>query len=260
MTAASEGHSEPVTHTVIRSEQAHMADFIFMLTRDDVTIADAAERVTEVLDSGIRHVGFKNIGLPWTQLRQVGDAIRRAQATLYLEIVSLDAASEAESARAALQLNVDVLLGGTRPDIVLPVIAGSTLRYYPFPGTIVGHPSRLLGSTADIVASASRLSLQPGIHGLDLLAYRSDIDARQLIRSVCAAVGKPVIVAGSIDRAERVREVVACGAAGFTVGTAALNGVFPAGPALIDQLGYIETILAGVRPRTSPEPGMAASD
>jgi 4-hydroxythreonine-4-phosphate dehydrogenase len=237
-----------------------MADFIFMLTRDDVTIADAAARVIEVIATGIRHIGFKNIGLPWTQLRQVADAIRRAHATLYLEIVSLDAASEAESARAALQLHVDVLLGGTRPEIVLPVIAGTNLRYYPFPGTIVGHPSRLLGSTADIVASAFRLSLHPGVHGLDLLAYRADTDARHLIRSVCAAVGKPVIVAGSIDRAERVHEVVTCGAAGFTVGTAALNGVFPAGVSLIDQLGYIEMVLAELPPQTRQKPGVAASD
>ena len=237
-----------------------MADFIFMLTKDDVTIADAADRVVEVLNTGIRHVGFKNIGLPWTQLRQIGDAIRRAQATLYLEIVSLDAVSEAEGARAALQLNVDVLLGGTRPDIVLPVIAGSKLRYYPFPGTIVGHPSRLLGSTADIVESACRLSVQPGIDGLDLLAYRSDADAGHLIRSVCEAVGKPVVVAGSIDRAERVREVVAGGAAGFTVGTAALNSVFPAGRALTDQLHYIQTVLAQARRRTRPDTGIVADD
>jgi len=249
-----------VTGTAIHIPEFDMADFIFMLTKDDVTVADAAERVVEVLNAGIRHVGYKNIGLPWTELQRIGDAIRQANATLYLEIVSLDAVSEAESARAALQLPVDVLLGGTRPDIVLPVIAGSAVRYYPFPGTIVGHPSRLSGSIAEIVASACRLSAQPGVHGLDLLAYRSNTDAGHLIRSVCAAVSKPVIVAGSIDRTERVREVVACGAAAFTVGTAALNGLFPVGSALVDQLAHIQAVLAGARHATRPKDGIVVRD
>jgi 4-hydroxythreonine-4-phosphate dehydrogenase len=220
-----------------------MTDFIFMLTKDDVTVSDAADRVTEVLAAGIRHIGFKDIGLAWTELHDIGDVIRAAEATLYLEIVSLDAASEALSAQAALRLQVDILLGGTRPEVVLPIIAGSAIRYYPFPGTIVGHPSRLTGTASDIIASARRLSAQPGIHGLDLLAYRFDGDPRSLMRRVCGSIDKPVVVAGSIDRAERVREAVDCGAAAFTVGTAALNSAFPAPPSLSDQLAFIQSAL-----------------
>jgi 4-hydroxythreonine-4-phosphate dehydrogenase len=221
-----------------------VTDFIFMLTKNDVTVPDAAERVREALNAGIGHIGFKDIGLPWTDLHHISDLIRSAQAAVYLEMVSLDAASEAASARAALELNVDVLMGGTRPDVVLPIIAGSQLRYYPFPGTVVGHPSRLIGSAREIVASAKDLSAQPGIHGLDLLAYRFDGDSSELMRGVCASVNKPVVVAGSIDRAERVREAVHCGVAAFTVGTAVFDGHFPAPPSLTDQLAFIQTSLS----------------
>jgi hypothetical protein len=221
-----------------------MTDFIFMLTRNDVTVPDAALCVREALNAGIRHIGFKDVGLAWTDLHRISDHIRRAHATAYLEIVSLDAASEAASARAALELNIDVLMGGTRPDIVLPLIAGSKLRYYPFPGTVVAHPSRLIGSTRDIVASAKDMSARPGVHGLDLLAYRFHGDSSELMRGVCGSVHKPVVVAGSIDRVERVREAVHCGVAAFTVGTAVFDGLFPAPPSLTDQLAFIRTSLS----------------
>ena len=95
-------------------------DFIFMLTHTDRTIPDAQERLEEALEAGVRHIGFKDVGLPFARLRRLADAIRAAGATLYLEVVSLDASSEEASARAAVELGVDVLMGGTRPHVVLP--------------------------------------------------------------------------------------------------------------------------------------------
>ena len=205
------------------------AKLIAMLTRDDRTVPNALELVPRVLESGCRNIGFKDVGLPMAALHEVAAAIRAAGATLYLEIVSLDEEGEGEAARLAAGLGASVLMGGTRPRVVMPILAGTGIRYYPFPGTVVGHPSRLVGSIPQIVASAERLLEQPGVDGLDLLAYRFGGDVPELMRRVCAAAAdKPVIVAGSLDRAERIEAAVAAGAAGFTVGTAALNGVFPA--------------------------------
>ncbi len=185
------------------------------------------------------------MGLPLPDLRRLADAIRSGGATIYLEVVSLDAASEAASARAAVELGVDRLLGGTRLDVVLPAIVGTGIRYYPFAGSVVGHPSVLEGTVAEVVASARRLAALDGVHGLDLLAYRFRSDAPALVRAVCAAVSKPVIVAGSIDRPDRVATVLRAGAAAFTVGTAALDGAFPArSPALAHQIEAIQDALA----------------
>ena len=218
-------------------------DFIFMLTRDDLTIADARDRLPEVLAAGVSHIGFKDVGLPIAELRGLAADIRAAGATLYLEMVSLDAESEAAGARAAVDLSVDVLMGGTRPDVVEPIIAGSAIRYFPFPGEIVGHPSRLAGDIAAIVASARDLGARDGVHGLDLLAYRFSGDAPALIAEVCRVAGaQPVVVAGSIDCADRVAAVAQAGAAGFTVGTAALDAVFPCEPGLCHQLDHIAAL------------------
>lgn len=219
-------------------------DFIFMLTRQDRTVANALDLLPEVLAAGVRHIGFKDVGLPLPGLQQLADAIRAAGAVSYLEVVSLDEASEAASAQAAVALGVDVLMGGTRPEVVLPLLRGTPIRYYPFPGAVTGHPSVLGGSIADIVASAQRMAALEGVHGLDLLAYRFAGDVPALIQRVCAAVDKPVVVAGSIDRAERIEAAVVGCAAGLTVGTAALDGVFPApAPGLTAQLRCIQDLL-----------------
>jgi methylglyoxal synthase len=112
--------------------------------------------------------------------------------------------------------------------VVTDVVRHHPIRYYPFAGQITGHPSVLDGSVDEVVASARRLADLEHVHGLDLLAYRHRGDVPQLMRRVCEAVSKPVIMAGSIDREARVVAAAEAGAAGFTVGTAALEGAFPA--------------------------------
>lgn len=227
--------------------------FIFMLTRNDRTVEDAADQLQTALGLGVRHIGFKDIGLPITQLKALNAAIKAGEATSYLEVVSLDRDSEIASARAALEIGVDVLLGGTRAEDVLPVIAGSRIQYCPFPGRIVGHPSVLEGSLEDIVESARALAAHDGVHGLDLLAYRFKGDVPALMQAVCAAVAKPVYIAGSIDAPDRIAIVKQAGAAGFTIGTAALEGKYPAaGASVPDQLAAIIRDVARLNNHLSP--------
>ncbi|AMS45100.1 cupin domain-containing protein [Aminobacter aminovorans] len=202
--------------------------FIFMLTRNDLTVEDASVQLQSALALGVRHIGFKDIGLPIEQLKALNAAIKAGGATSYLEVVSLDRMREIASARAAAEIGVDILLGGTRVDDVLPVIAGSNIQYCPFPGRITGHPSLLEGTIEEIVESARALAARDGVHGLDLLAYRSKQDVPALMKAVCAAVSKPVYVAGSIASPERIGVIKDAGAAGFTIGTAALDGKYPA--------------------------------
>ena len=66
--------------------------------------AKTAARLAEVLDGGARHIGFKDVGLPTSELKALADEIRSAGGRSYLEVVSLDAESERASARAAAHL------------------------------------------------------------------------------------------------------------------------------------------------------------
>lgn len=219
-------------------------DFIFMLTRHDRTVPEAIDLVATALDAGIRHIGFKDIGLPFAELRTVHRLIKAGCAASYLEVVSLDRVSEIASVRAAIDLGVDNLLGGTHVEDVLPLLRGTGIRYYPFAGQVSGHPSILEGTVAEIAGSARAIANLDGVDGLDLLAYRSRTDVETLIAEVCASARKPVLVAGSIERPEQIAAIRRSGAAGFTIGTAALEGRFPAAsPALGAQLGAIAACL-----------------
>ena len=205
-----------------------MIDFIFMLTRNDQTIPDAMECLETAIASGITHIGFKNVGLPVEELKKLASRIRESGATVYLEVVSLDAESEVKSSKAALEFGIDRLMGGTHPELVLPIIRDKKIGYYPFVGKIVNHPSILTGTQEDIVSSAVSLASMDGVTGLDLLAYRwTEKNVEGMIEAVCKALDKPVIVAGSIGSPERIKAVANAGVAGFTIGTAALTGKFP---------------------------------
>ena len=220
--------------------------FIFMLTRQDATLPDALGLARQALAAGVRHIGFKDVGAPWATLTALAAELRAGGATSYLEVVSLDEASELASARLALELGVDVLMGGVRPSAVAPIVCESRLRYFPFAGRVEGHPSALVGEANEIAASAREIAALPGVDGLDLLAYRSNLDGAALMREVCAAAGKPVVVAGSIDRPARIEAVRLAGAHGFTVGTAAVDGAFAArAPGLAGQLAAIQAAAAG---------------
>lgn len=219
--------------------------FIFMLTRDDRTVESALTAAETALRLGIRHIGFKDIGLPVEQLQALAAKIRSGGAKVYLEIVSPDRERELESVKAGLSLGVDCLMGGTHVPDVLPLLAGRDVAYYPFAGHVVGHPSVLKGTPEEIARNAAEWAAHPGVTGLDLLAYRNDGDVPEVIRASCAAVKKPVIVAGSISTPEQIDVVRQAGAAGFTVGTAALEGTFPAGStSLEDQLRAVLTCCA----------------
>ncbi|MGZ2370312.1 hypothetical protein ACXR6G_11030 [Ancylomarina sp. YFZ004] len=213
-----------------------------MLTKDDQTISDARKYVKEIVLAGAKHIGFKDIGLPTSELKYLAEDLKKEGVKVYLEVVSLDAESEEKSAKVAMDLNVDYLLGGTRPELIASIVKDHPLKYYPFVGKIEDHPSILTGTVEEIAAHAQQITAIDGVDGLDLLAYRfTGEDIPLLIKEVCRSSKKPVIVAGSIDREERIEVVKTTGASGFTVGTAAFDMEFPSSQS--DISGQIQTIL-----------------
>jgi len=213
-----------------------------MLTKDDQTISDAREYVKEIATAGAKHIGFKDIGLPTSELKLLAEDLKKEGVKVYLEVVSLDDESEKKSAKIAMDLNVDYLLGGTRPEIIASLVKDHPLKYYPFVGKIENHPSILTGSIPEIAEHARQITAIEGVDGLDLLAYRfTGEDIPQLIQEVCQASAKPVVVAGSIDSKERIEVVKTKGASGFTVGTAAFDMEFPSDKSGVS--GQVQSIL-----------------
>jgi NAD(P)H-dependent flavin oxidoreductase YrpB (nitropropane dioxygenase family) len=212
-----------------------MSEFIFMLTRNDETIPDARAVYASVADLGLQHVGCKDVGLPKAELAALIADIRAHGHTSYLEVVSESDDSMEVSARTAVDVGADYVIGGTAVERIQKVIAGTGMKFFPYIGSIVGHPCLLRGSIHDIVEDAKRVE-QLGVDGINLLAYRYDADVPELVRSVAAATALPLICAGSVDSVQRIEALRDLGVWAFTIGTAALDGAFAPGKPLEDQL------------------------
>lgn len=217
-------------------------DFIFMLTRQDRTVIDAERVLAEVFAIGVRHIGFKDIGVDRAVLDRLNRTIKRDGGTSYMEVVSTTPEACLASARVAVEIGVDCLLGGTEVQRTMEILGGSDIAYFPFVGRPEGHPTRLGGDPASVAQDCRRVEAL-GCAGVDLLAYRAtDADPVGLIAAARASMAGRLIVAGSIDSPDRVHEVAMAGADAFTIGSAAFDGSFtPDKGALSSQ---VEDILA----------------
>jgi len=209
-----------------------------MLTKNDVTVSDALRVFDKIRHSGVQQIGFKDIGLPKEELRRLVRMMHEDQLETFLEVVSETREASMNSARTALELGVDYLIGGTYPEPILDLTRGSGIKFFPYVGRIVGHPCLLRGTIDGIVEDARRVE-KLGVDGINLLAYRFDGDVPKLMRSVVSAIRIPVIVAGSIDSAARIQEVSECGAWGFTIGGAIFDKKFAAEGDLLSQLRVV---------------------
>jgi hypothetical protein len=214
-------------------------DFIFMLTRDDRTVQDCLELIDLIRPVGLKHVGFKDVGVSPEVLSALAKAIHASGATSYMEVVSTTPEACLASARVARDLGVNRLLGGTQVDEILDILAGSGTEYFPFPGRPVGHPTKLGGTPAEVEAQC-RGFVTKGCAGCDILAYRAtEADPIDLVKAARHGLGpdKYLIVAGAVTSAERIRAVEAAGADAFTIGTAVFNGSYsPTKGSILSQL------------------------
>lgn len=216
-------------------------DFIFMLTRGDKTVEDCMEVLTQIAPLGLRHIGFKDVGVEPKTLHALTDRIRAMGATSYMEVVSETPEACLRSTRVAKDLGVDRLLGGTDVARITEILAGTHTQYFPFPGFPSGHPTKLGGKPSDVTAHCESFR-KAGCAGADLLAFRAtEADPLDLVRAARRGLGDGyLIVAGSITSQERIRAVSAAGADAFTIGTAVFDGSYnPRKGSLLSQLGDV---------------------
>lgn len=194
-------------------------ELIVMLTHHDQTVHNALELFEGLRDCPITHWGFKDVGLAPDEMKAVVAAMKAAGKTTFLEVVSLSEEEGLRGARLAVELGFDILMGTVFFPSISAYLKDKPVRYYPFPGHVHSHPSILDGTIDEIVAHARELEAH-GVHGLDLLTYRYDGEASRLLQLVVEATHIPIVSAGSIATFERIIEVWASGAWGFTIGSA----------------------------------------
>ena len=149
-------------------------DFIFMLTRQDRTITDCLAILDLILPLKLRHIGFKDVGVDKKTLATLAERIRKSGATTYMEVVSTSPADALNSARVAVELGIDRLLGGTDVVRVQEILGDRKIGYYPFCGFPTGHPDQ-----ARRPPGPDRGALSP-LHRAGLRGHRSSRLPRHL--------------------------------------------------------------------------------
>ena len=203
-----------------------------MLTRNDTTVENALDLVEIARELGLRHIGFKDVGAEAPTLRRLTAAIRAAGASPWMEVVSTTREAELALGRAwprprRRSCSWAACMSRRR----LRILEGCATRYLPFAGKPSGHPTRLGGSAAEVEAQCRAFAAM-GCAGVDILAYRAT-EAEPLDLVAACRRGFPdrgaVVVAGSVNSAERVNAVRAAGADAFTIGTAAIDASYAPG-------------------------------
>lgn len=206
-------------------------DFIFMLTHHDKTVQNCLDVYDSLSGIGLKHVGFKDVGVDKATLKELTRRIKADGCIAYVEVVSQTPETIRQSITASAELGVDRVLGGQDIKLAMDTFKGGGPSYYPFPGKPIGHPTKLGGTAAD-VEDDCRKAVTSGCPGVDLLAYRAtEADPLDLIRAARRGVGDKgyLIVAGSIDSPARIKAVASAGADAFTIGSAVFEEAFAQG-------------------------------
>lgn len=212
-------------------------DLIVMLTHNDQTVKDAIEVFDSCKDLPVQHWGFKNIGLPVPQMKQLVANMKAAGKTTYLEVVTYDEEACMAAAKLAIECGFDCLMGTLYFPSVGNLVKGK-IKYFPFCGKVWDNPSKLGGSIDEIIADAERLKAL-GCEGTDLLAYRHVDDPVALLKRFLKEVDFPTVVAGSIDTYERIDFMHELNAYGITMGSALFNKKFVKDGSFRDNLAKV---------------------
>ncbi|MEP7046664.1 MAG: hypothetical protein ABI949_08300 [Ilumatobacteraceae bacterium] len=197
-----------------------------MLTRSDETVVDCLDTWDAIENVGLQHAGFKDVGVEVPTLVELNRRMQANGLTTYLEVVSTSLEACLRSSRAAVEIGVDRLMGGTAVDETMEIIAGTGIDYLPFPGVPVGHPTHL-GGDAELVERQCREFEGRGCAGVDLLAYRAtEADALDLVRAARRGMDGYLVVAGSVSTATQIDDLRDAGADAFTIGSAVFDGSF----------------------------------
>jgi hypothetical protein len=214
-----------------------MTEFIFMETYNDMTRSDAIKVYKEIRDTKLKFIGFKDIGLPIKELKELHSMMKKDGRTTFLEVVSASEKETIQSTKVALELGVDYLIGGTYIDSTLSLIKNTNVKYFPYIGKIVDHPCKLRGSIEEMIQDTKKVK-EKRIPGINLLAYRYNGDVEKLMEKV-RAVGLPMIVAGSIDSYERVSKMKELDIWAFTIGGAIFDKKFVSNGSLKDNINAV---------------------
>jgi len=222
-------------------------EIIVMLTHHDITVANAAECFRQCADLPVRYWGFKDNGLTIAQMERLVQEFRDAGKVPVLEVVSSQMDELENAAILAIASGVEYFTGAAFSASVMQRLHQANIKYFPFCGKIGGPPITLTGTPDEIIEDAQRIRAQ-GADGVDLVAWRyADGNPVALAKAVVSKLGGDnIIIAGSINSAQRLREVHATGAFACTMGGALFDRAFIPEGSFRDNLLHVLELQQGL--------------
>jgi hypothetical protein len=223
-----------------------LTEFIFMLTRSDVTVPNALEVLKEVRGTGLRCIGCKDVGLDRGLYANLFGRMRDYGMRSFLEIVTFDEGEHFRGVDLGLEIGADYIIGGM-PEYSEKTVGylrarkGGT-RFFPYIGEIAEHPCVLRGTIDDIIEDG-REAERLGVDGVNLLLYRYEGDQRALLGEVVSKLRTPLLVAGNISNFEMIEEMKRNDVWAFTIGSAVFKGEFAREKGVRDQIKAVLGVL-----------------
>ena len=216
---------------------------IVMLTHHDVTVSNAKEVFESCRDLPVVNWGFKDVGMPPAQMRELCQLMKQAGKTTFLEVVTYSEEEGMRGAKLAVECGFDYLAGTIFYDSVLEYIKQQDLKYCPFVGKVSGSPSVLEGTVSFCLEQEAEYR-NKGVFGVDLLGYRySQGDPEVFSADFIKNSKLPVIMAGSIDSPERIETVRKMNPWTFTMGSALFDKKFAADGTFRENLEKVVSLL-----------------
>ena len=216
-------------------------ELIVMLTLNDRTVKNASQVFEQCKNSKAKYFGFKEEGIPLSQMIKLYNSIKACGKSTVLEVVAYSEYDGLAGAKIAAECGCDILMGTMYFDSIRDFCKSKGIKYMPYVGNVLERPSVLTGSIDSMITEAKEC-LEKGVDGFDLLGYRYTEDARERIERFVNEVDAPVCVAGSVDSYERLDELKDIEPWSFTIGGAFFNNRFDGTiPEQIDKVcEYIE--------------------
>ena len=205
-----------------------MTELIAMLTHNDKTVSNAREVFAGAADAPTEHWGFKDTGLPLSELALLARDMKAAGKVVHFESLEEDEAACLTAARFAVSEGIDYLIGMAFHPSVAEELAGAGVGYFPTCGARSGIPRMLHGSISEIVSDGQ--TVRADADGVTLSLYRwTGGEPAELGEAFIRDVPTPVIITGSINSTARLDEIARLAPWAITVGSAIFDDAFGVG-------------------------------
>ena len=212
---------------------------IVMLTKDDVTVKNAKEIFLEAKDAPCQYWGFKEVGLPPAEMKDLVQCMKAAGKTTFLEIVGKTEEECLRPVELAAECGFDAVTGTVYYDSILEVIKKHNILYIPFIGE--RFTLNMSGTIEELTAEARELSRKEGVAGINIAAFRYNGDVEKMVYAVKDAVEKPICCVGSVNSYERLDMIKKFSPWYFTIGSAFFDKKF--GETFTEQIVNVQNYL-----------------